>query len=574
VQVTVEPQALAEWSAHARRTGTVLQTRLAALDDGLAPLAGTWRGAAADGFAARHAQWRDASVGILGTLAELTALVDTAFANYVAATEANQQIWQAGTPSTTLVVPAMSAGGGRGTGRGRITADLEDIRATVAALAVTADELAAAWTGLGVGLAETAAMAGDDDAGAAFAADYEAMAAAAWQGWRRTAVMLDGLAGGLAATGNNLAAAEKDSTPGPRRPFARIVAHTGSPALPPPPSAVGAVGGRHGPYWPTADPARLRRAAAAWSASAVGLRSVVGRVFAAVDGLVQANPDRVLQEMRRFTRAGLSDDPTSGLSGVLAVTGGRVASACTGLADLTERTRSRILATAAHYAAGEEWYHAVADALGLVVKGRPGRAVAAAGDEYLMNLELSTIHQEHVRAVESLRGELHPAGADRLARIATAMAPPTPVPANTCMLTSPTGATGAPVPEAHRQALIAEVVAAGHKISPAEVVQIARAPDERVVWLERGDDESGLAHILQPGRIANFADRGVALADIPGVAMRAVTEGRRLGSVRDGGVAYELNLPGGRSTNVVVVVGSNGYVVTARPLGNEEGVSG
>jgi hypothetical protein len=44
--------------------------------------------------------------------------------------------------------------------------------------------------------------------------------------------------------------------------------------------------------------------------------------------------------------------------------------------------------------------------------------------------------------------------------------------------------------------------------------------------------------------------------------------------VRDGGVAYELNLPGGRSTNVVVVVGSNGYVVTARPLGNEEGVSG
>jgi hypothetical protein len=305
----------------------------------------------------------------------------------------------------------------------------------------------------------------------------------------------------------------------------------------------------------------------------VRLRSVVGRVFAAVDGLVQANPDRVLQEMRRFTRAGLSDDPTSGLSGVLAVTGGRVASACTGLADLTERTRSRILATAAHYTVGGEWYHPLGDVLDMVVKVRPGRALTAAGDEYLLNLELSAIHQEHVRAVESLRGELHPAGTDRLARIATAMVPPTPVPANTCMLTSPTGATGAPVPEAHRQALIAEVVAAGHKISPAEVVQIARAPDERVVWLERGDDESGLAHILQPGRIANFADRGVALGDIPGVAMRAVTEGRRLGSVRDGGVAYELNLPGGRSTNVVVVVGSNGYVVTARPLGNEEGVS-
>jgi WXG100 family type VII secretion target len=570
VRVTVEPQALAEWSAQARRTGTVVQTRLAALDDGLAPLARSWHGAAADGFAARHAQWSAASAGLLGTLAELTDLVDTAFANYVAATEANQQIWQGGTPSTTLVVHAMSAGGGRGTGRGRITADLEDIRATVAALAVTADELAAAWIGLGVGLVETAAMAGDDDAGAAFAADYDAMAAAAWQGWRSSTLMLDGLAGGLAATGNNLAAAEKDSTPGPRRPFARIVAHTGSPALHPPPSAGGAVGGRDGPSWPPADPERLRTAAAAWSTSAVGLRSVVQQVFATVDGLVQANPDRVLQETRQFTRTSLSNDPTSGLTGVLAVTGDRVASACTGLADLTERTQAKMLATAAHYAAGEEWYHPLGDVLDVVMKARPGRALAAAGDEYLLNLELSAIHEEHLRAVESLRGELHPAGADRLARIATAMVPPTPVPANTCMLTSPTGATGAPVPEAQRQALTAEVLAAGHKISPAEVVQIARAPDGRVVWLERGDEESGLAHILQPGRIANFADRGVALTDIPGVAMRAVTEGRQLGSVRDGGVAYELDLSSGGSTKVVVVVGSNGYVVTARPLSSEE----
>jgi WXG100 family type VII secretion target len=69
VQVTVEPEALAEWSAQARRTGTVLQTRLAALDDGLAPLARTWLGAAADGFDARHEQWRVAAAGLLGTLA-------------------------------------------------------------------------------------------------------------------------------------------------------------------------------------------------------------------------------------------------------------------------------------------------------------------------------------------------------------------------------------------------------------------------------------------------------------------------------------------------------------------------
>ena len=63
VQVTVEPDALAEWSAHARRTGASLHARLAALDGDLAPLAHTWHGAAADRFAARHRQWQDAVSG-------------------------------------------------------------------------------------------------------------------------------------------------------------------------------------------------------------------------------------------------------------------------------------------------------------------------------------------------------------------------------------------------------------------------------------------------------------------------------------------------------------------------------
>ena len=74
-----------------------------------------------------------------------------------------------------------------------------------------------------------------------------------------------------------------------------------------------------------------------------------------------AGPDLALREMRRFTRAALSDDPTSGLTGVLAGTGGRIASACEGLAELTERTRARIVDTVTRYAAQEQWYHPVAD---------------------------------------------------------------------------------------------------------------------------------------------------------------------------------------------------------------------
>ena len=63
VRVTVEPEALAEWSAQARRTGSRLRGRLAALDSDLAPLARTWHGAAADGFTARHRQWQQAVGG-------------------------------------------------------------------------------------------------------------------------------------------------------------------------------------------------------------------------------------------------------------------------------------------------------------------------------------------------------------------------------------------------------------------------------------------------------------------------------------------------------------------------------
>ena len=380
--------------------------------------------------------------------------------------------------------------------------------------------------------------------------------------------MIDGIAGGLAVTGNNLADAERKSTPGPTAPFLPIAARSASvPGPGPPPAAGGAPPGQLEVFWPTADPGRLRSAADAWRASAAAVHASAGAVFAAIDTLTTANTDSTLAEMRRFTGAALSTDPTSGLAGVLAGTGGRIAAACSGLADLTERTRGRIRDTVVHYASGDEWYHPVADVLDVFVRFKPGRFLATAEDAYLLQLDLSSIRDEHERAVASLRGELHPAGADRLARIATAMAPPTPVPADTCMLVSPVGGAGEAVPGAQRQALIDEAVAGGHKISPADVVQIARAPDGRVVWLDRGDDRSGLSHILRAGRIGDFARRGVAYADIPGLPLRAVTEGRPLGQVRDGGVAYDVDLGSGRSIKIVVVVGSNGYIVSAYPLG-------
>jgi hypothetical protein len=455
----------------------------------------------------------------------------------------------------------------------------------VRALVVATEDLAAAWRALHTGLAGSAAMAGGAD-GAAFATDYDVMAAAAWQGWRRSVLMLDGIAGGLAATGNNLAKAEADSTTGPRRPFTEITAHTASvpaPALPPSAGGQGTspIDEFLAAYWPTADPDRLRTAAATWRWSATGLRDTVQRAFGAVDGLVQAGPDLALREMRRFTRAALSDDPTSGLTGVLAGTGGRIASACDGLAELTERTRARIVDTVARYGAREEWYHPVADAVDLFVRFRPGAVIATAGDVYLMELDLSRIHDDHVRAVGYLRGELDPAGADRLARIATAVAPPRPVRADTCALGSPPGAIGEPVSEEQRQALIAEAAAIdGRRVVPAEVVHIARAHDGRPVWLGRGDAKAGLQHLLRAERTLAFLDKRVPPAEIPGLALRALAEGPPIGRPKprnaekdaalkrkrlEPAFVYRVGIGGGRTIDMVVLKAENGFVITAYP---------
>jgi WXG100 family type VII secretion target len=572
VQVTVEPDALADWSAHARRAGTRLTDRVDALDHGLAPLGQRWSGAAADGFATRHREMRGAVQGLVDTLTAVADVVETAHANYLAATSANARIWRVDTGPTAVVLHAMSAG------RGRISADLEDVRTAVGKLVAALDDLVGAWDALARGLTDTAAMAGGDDGGSAFAADYDTMAAAAWQGWRSSVLMLDGIAGGLAATGNNLATAEKDSTATTGRPLPPITASTRPVPAPAPPPGAGAddaaVLDALTGYWPTADTAALRSAAVAWRTSAADLRTAVRHAFAAVDGLVAVSPDQVLQEVRRFTVAALSDDPTSGLTGVLAGAGGRIASACEGLADLTERTRARIDAVVAHYARGQEWYRPVADALDRVGRIKVARAIAAAGDAYLVHLDLSAIHDDHLREVASLRGELHPAGADRLARIATAMVPPRPEPANTCAVRSPDGSAGAAVSEAQRQALIAEVVAADDRIKPVEVLQITRGWDGRPVWISRGDRSAGLQHLLRPERLLAFLDKGVAPADIPGLALRAVAEGPPIGREKEGGggLVYSVDIGAAEPLKIVVVESSNGFVVTAYPLGRREGL--
>ncbi|EHR63701.1 hypothetical protein [Saccharomonospora cyanea] len=119
--------------------------------------------------------------------------------------------------------------------------------------------------------------------------------------------------------------------------------------------------------------------------------------------------------------------------------------------------------------------------------------------------------------------------------------------------------TSAPDP-----ALIAEVQRQGHKISPERVVRIARLPDDRIVWLEEGNEDSGLAHI-EAAHASHFERYGIAKSDIVNVVFDALTRGIYQGVSGSNRNVYEISYRG-KSRRIAVTVGNNGYIVGANPV--------
>ncbi|MCY7341943.1 MAG: WXG100 family type VII secretion target [Pseudonocardia sp.] len=562
-RVMVDPTGLAGWSTDASAARTRLALSLGEVDTAIAAMSASWEGEAARRFDGHYRRWRDAAGALLGTLTELVALVEGARANYTAASAANQQIWKATAPSTAgpAVVTAMSAAAPAV----RIDVEPDDVRVAVSTLSGAAERLVEAWQQLSQATAAATAMAGDDEFGAAFGRDHDQMAVAAWQGWRASAIMLTSIAMGLAETGNNVLNAEHRSTAGASGASPRIVARpVPVPAPPVPPSATGPNGssapGPLAQYWPAADPDLLRAAAAAWRTAAPVLREASVTANTAMSALVGADADPTLDMARQFTARALSADPTTGLCGLLDQHCQQIAYGCELLADATIRTRLALRDAIVDLFATDEWYHPVGQILDALITRGWSKFVSRGGDILELFLALGQIRDRHEEAVQPALTVVSPAAAARMTRLATSFVPPDLVMACAQAVTAPAG-----TPEAERRELLAQVAAAGHKIDPNETLHIVRAPDGRIVWLEKGNGRSGLSHMLRAERIAQFAGRGVRPEEVSTLAPRAITEGTRLGPVRDGGVAYDVPF-GDSRIDIVVVVGSNGYIVTAYPL--------
>jgi hypothetical protein len=124
------------------------------------------------------------------------------------------------------------------------------------------------------------------------------------------------------------------------------------------------------------------------------------------------------------------------------------------------------------------------------------------------------------------------------------------------------------VPQGARQldnVLISELRAANVRFTEADLLWIFRNNEGRIIFLERGNANAGLEHIL--AHRAEFLTKGIREYDIPNFIMQALRENRIVGYQGAGTdrPIYELMFQGNRQ-RVAITTGSNGFVVGANPV--------
>ncbi|MGB3754943.1 MAG: hypothetical protein WBA07_01030 [Rivularia sp. (in: cyanobacteria)] len=119
--------------------------------------------------------------------------------------------------------------------------------------------------------------------------------------------------------------------------------------------------------------------------------------------------------------------------------------------------------------------------------------------------------------------------------------------------------------EAQKIALIKELQEADIKHTPEQIIRIAKPTNGKIIFLEEGNAQAGLQHILEQ-HSKEFADLGIAVEEIPDVIITAVTQGKILGyqGRKKTRVIYEVSF-NERIYYIAVTVSKNGYIVGANP---------
>lgn len=124
--------------------------------------------------------------------------------------------------------------------------------------------------------------------------------------------------------------------------------------------------------------------------------------------------------------------------------------------------------------------------------------------------------------------------------------------------------------------LVKELQARGTRINVGETLFVAKDKTGMIVWLEKGNPNGGLHHILDgngktPGHAADFQTAfGISRQDVPGYIKTVVTNGNLVSSktvsVGGGRLGYERIYYYNGNYHLVTGIGTNGFIVTAYPI--------
>ncbi|WP_228478991.1 hypothetical protein [Listeria seeligeri] len=108
--------------------------------------------------------------------------------------------------------------------------------------------------------------------------------------------------------------------------------------------------------------------------------------------------------------------------------------------------------------------------------------------------------------------------------------------------------------------LLDELAASGVKYNPEDVVMITKAPDGKLLWLEKGNDKVGLKHIVN-GHAADFEAKGIK--DIPSFLNEVLKAKPIKTGVGKNGPFADYLVDG---VKYRVAYGTNGFIVSFYPI--------
>lgn len=116
--------------------------------------------------------------------------------------------------------------------------------------------------------------------------------------------------------------------------------------------------------------------------------------------------------------------------------------------------------------------------------------------------------------------------------------------------------------------LITELQVLGIKHNADEIIKIGKNSAGKIIFLESGDLNSGLQHILHNHQ-DQFSDLGIAEDRVADAVILAVLEGKTVGYQTANRPVYRLTF-NSQICYIAVTVGNNGYIVCANPRSGKD----